>query len=57
MRCLFKAWAAARSRWHLTSPRLAWRKRWQPDRRGRSRPPSTVYMPGYKLTMLPDALA
>jgi exoribonuclease-2 len=50
-----RAWAAAPSRWASTSPRRAWpcspaapSTSWARQRL------STVYMPGYKITMLPD---
>jgi exoribonuclease-2 len=50
------AWAPASSRWHPHRRAGPGGAAWQPDRRGRSRPPSTGLHAGYKLTMLPDAL-
>ena len=54
-RCRCRASAAARSCSASTSPRPAWRSRPTTplDKVARERL-STVYMPGYKLTMLPD---
>ena len=56
-RCRCRAWAAARWCSASTSPRRGWRS--QPDsaldKVARERL-STVYMPGWKLTMLPDAV-
>ena len=57
MRCRCRAWAAARCRSASTSPRraLAIAPDSALDKVARERL-STVYMPGYKLTMLPDAV-
>jgi exoribonuclease-2 len=54
MPCRCRAWARAPWCWASTSPRPAW-----PSCRARAGPAgpqrlSTVYMPGYKITMLPD---
>ena len=53
--CQCKAWARARSLWAFTLRHRAWRSRPDSaiDQLGRQRL-STVYMPGYKITMLPD---
>ncbi len=55
MRCRCRAWAAARWCWASTSPRRAWPSPAAAtiDKVAAQRL-STVYMPGWKLTMLPD---
>jgi hypothetical protein len=57
MRSACRAWAAAPSPSASTSRRRAWP--WRPAARSTSSAAarlSTVYMPGYKITMLPDAV-
>ena len=54
MRCLCKAWAPAPWCWaSIAAPGLAIQPGSAIDQLGRARL-STVYMPGYKITMLPD---